>query len=332
MKYIEAIKSGFSTVNKNWQLVLIQIGMLFISIISFFVIVGIPFGIAFIIFGIDLTEFTDITDIFRILKSPSDTFSKYIILILLLTISLILYILFAIMLGLYVLGGSIGVIGRTLQENLTHFSFKDFTHEAKSLFLKLLGFTSVIGLIFILTAFFLSIIGGSIAAIISYAKEQESTLGLFFGTFFSLILVILSIAMIIFILAITIYGFAVLYFKKTGAFKSIKEAVNFLLKYPNGFWLYTVLFLGYFIILFLLGLLSYPFTLIPIIGTIISFPYQFLYYALQTYLSLVVIAIILSYYYSKEFQEQPIETPAETPQEPISDTTEKNEEITTDTI
>ncbi len=137
--------------------------------------------------------------------------------------------------------------------------------------------------------------------------------------------------MIIFILAITIYGFAALYFKKTGAFKSIKEAVNFLLKYPNGFWLYTVLFLGYFIILFLLGLLSYPFTLIPIIGTIISFPYQFLYYALQTYLSLVVIAIVLSYYYSKEFQEQPIEVAPETP-EPISDTTEKNKEINPDII
>ncbi|NWF99115.1 MAG: hypothetical protein HXY52_09335 [Nitrospirae bacterium] len=331
MKYIEAIKTGFRTINKNWQLVLIQIGMLFISITSFFVIVGIPFGIAFLIFGIDLTEFTDITDVFRILKSPSDTFSKYIVLILILIISLILYILFAIMLGLYVLGGSIGVIGKTLKENLNHFSFKDFTYEAKSLFLKLLGFTSVVVLIFILTAFFLSIVGGSIAAIISYAKEQDSTLALFFGTFFSLILIILSMVMVIFILAITIYGFASLYFKKTGAFKSIKEAVSFLLKYPNGFWLYAVLFLGYFIILFLLGFLSYPFTLIPIIGTIISFPYQFLYYALQTYLSLVVIAIILSYYYSKEFQEQTIEVAPETP-EFISDSTENNEEIKPDTI
>lgn len=331
MKYIEAIKNGFKTVNKNWQLVLIQIGMLFVSIISFFVIVVIPLGIPFIIFGIDLTEFTDIADVFRILKSPSNTFSKYIILILLLTISLILYILFTIMLGLYVLGGSIGVIGRTLQENLNHFSFKNFTHEAKSLFLKLLGFTSVIGLIFIVTAFFLSIIAGSIAAIISYAKEQDSTLALFFGTFFSLIFGILSIVMIIFILAITIYGFAALYFKKTGTFRSIKEAVNFLLKHPNGFWLYTVLFLGYLIILFVLGFLSYPFTLIPIIGTIISFPYQFLYYALQTYLSLVVIATVLSYYYSKEFQEQIIEIAPETP-EPISETIEKNEEINPDTI
>lgn len=330
MKYIEAIKSGFTTVNRNWQLVLIQIGMLFISIISFFVIVGIPFIIAFLLFGVDLTEFTDITDVFRILKSPSETFSKYIILFLLLTVSLILYILFTITIGLYVLGGSIGVLGKTIKEKTIHFSFRDFTHEAKSLFLKLIGFTSVMGLMVIVTAFFLSIIGGSIAAIISYAKEQDSTLALFFGTFFSLILIILSIIMIICILAITIYGFAVLYFQKTGAFKSIKGAVNFLLKYPNGFWLYTVLFLGYLIAIFILGFISYPLTLIPIIGAIISFPYQFFYYALQTYLSLVVIAIVLSYYYSKEFQEQIIEVLPET-SETIANSPEENKNTTPET-
>ncbi len=128
--------------------------------------------------------------------------------------------------------------------------------EAKRLFLRLLGFTSVIGLIFIAAAFFLGLLGGGIAAIVSFAQSQDSTLALFFGTFFSLILIILALILIIGILSITLYGFAALFFIGSGSFKSIKEAFRFLMKYPNGFWLYTVLFTGYLFAVFLIGLVQ----------------------------------------------------------------------------
>ena len=93
MKYIEAIKDGFRLINKNWQLVLIQVGMVFMSSIGFFIIVGIPLAIAFIIFGIDLTALTETRDIFRMLRGPSDIISKYLGLILIVVASFILYIL-----------------------------------------------------------------------------------------------------------------------------------------------------------------------------------------------------------------------------------------------
>ena len=330
MKYIEAIKDGFRLINKNWQLVLIQVGLVFMSSIGFFIIVGIPLAIAFIIFGIDLTALTETRDIFRMLRGPSDIISKYLGLILIVVASFILYILVVSVLGIYLFGGSIGIIGRSIEDKTLKFNIRVFLDQAKRLFLRLLGFTSVIGLIFLVAAFFLGLLGGGIAAIVSFAQSKDSTLALFFSTFFALILLIIALMLILGILSLTLYGFASLFFKGTGAFKSINEAVRFLIKYPNGFWLYTVIFIGYLLASFLLILVGYPFTLIPVVGTILSFPYQLISYAFQTYLGLVIIAIILSYYYSKEIfiehVEPVVESPVPEPPEQEEGTVQDKEE------
>jgi hypothetical protein len=312
MKYIEAIKDGFRLINRNWQLVLIQVGMLFMIVLAFFIIVGIPLAIAFIIFGIDLTTMAAVDNVFQMFRGTSDLLPKYLGLILMVLASFIVYFLAVAILEIYFFGGSVGVIGKAVQEKDLKFSVRVFMNEAKRLFLRLVGFTSVIGILFIMASFFLGLLVGGIAAIISFAQSKDSTLALFFGIFFSLVLILLALAMILGILSITIYGIASLFFKETGAFKSISEALKFLTKYPNGFWLYAVLFIGHLLASFLLGLIVYPFTLIPIVGPIFSFPYQFVSISFQTYLGLVIIAIILSYYYAKEFPAKPAEAASET--------------------
>src|SRR5512135_1023146 len=92
MTYLEAIKDGFRLVNRNWQLVLIQLSMVFVSSIGFFVLIVIPLAIAFIIFGIDLTELASMRDIFRVLKEPSDILSRYLGLFIIVVLSFLLYI------------------------------------------------------------------------------------------------------------------------------------------------------------------------------------------------------------------------------------------------
>src|SRR5512135_2010499 len=116
MKYVESVKDGFELINRNWQLVLMQAGMMFLSVALFFIIVGIPLAIAFIIFGIDLTGITSISDIFSTLRAPSDILSKYIGLLLFILASFILYVLVATVFGIYIFGGSIGIIGRSIQD------------------------------------------------------------------------------------------------------------------------------------------------------------------------------------------------------------------------
>jgi hypothetical protein len=115
MGHIEAIKEGFRLVNRVWQLVLVQLSMVFISGIGFFVFVGIPLAVAFILFSIDLTGITE-KDIFQLLKEPSEIISKYFGIVLFVILGLLIYFLAAITFSIYVFGGSVGVIGRALEK------------------------------------------------------------------------------------------------------------------------------------------------------------------------------------------------------------------------
>jgi len=300
MTYHDAIKGGVRVISRNWQLVLIQLGMVFVSSVGFFFIVGIPLAIAFIIFGIDLTEMANLRDIVSLLKYPSDILSKYFGLFLIVLALLLLYIIMVALLGIYTFAGSVGMIGRSLKDRSLKFHLGTFFEEARRLFYRLLAFTSFIGIIFVIAAFLLGLLGGGIATIVSYAQTQDSTLALFFGTFFSLIMIIIAAMLILGILSVTLYGIASVCFRETGPVKSIQESWRFLTGHPNAFWLYTILFAGYLFASFLLILFSYPFTLVPVIGTILSFPYQLITYAFETYLGLIIIAAILNFYYSTE--------------------------------
>jgi predicted membrane protein len=118
--------------------------------------------------------------------------------------------------------------------------------------------------------------------------------------------------MILGAIAVTVYGIAVLFFKTEGAIRSFRNAVLFLWNRQSAFWLYVVLFFGYLIASFSLILFTYPFILIPVVGTIISFPLQ----VLSSYIGLAILATIFIYYYEAEIRkpEASVETmePAET--------------------
>ena len=297
MTYTDAVKSGFRLINSRWQLVVLQVGMMIANCIGFFVIVGIPLGIAFVIFGLDLTGLAETRDIMGLLRHPSELISKYMGLVLLVLASFLLFVLVVSTVGLFVFAGSIGTIGRSVSDPTQKFSVKLFIAEAKRMFFRLMWFSLFMGLVFITIAFLLGLLGGGVAAIVQSARSQDSTLALFLGIFFSLVLALLAISLILGALAVTVYGIAILFFKAGGAIRSFREAVTFLWNRQSAFWLYALLFFAYIIASFVLMLFSYPFNLIPFIGTIIAFPLQLISYAAQSYLGLVIIAAIFIYYY-----------------------------------
>jgi hypothetical protein len=301
MTYVEAIKSGFNLINERWQLVAIQAGMMIANCIGFFVIVGIPLGIAFVLFGLDLTGLAESRNIIDVLRNPLELLSKYMGFVIIIVLSFLVYLLIATIIGIYVFGGSIGIIGRGIQEPSLKFGIRSFFREAKRLFFPLMWFSLVMGLIFIVIAFILGLFGGGIAALVQVLKSQDSTLGLFIGIFLALLLALFAIGMILIALAVAVYGIAALFFKGTGAFRSVRESALFLWDNQNAFWLYMLLFMAYILASFVFMLISYPFNLIPIIGTIISFPLQLVLYIVQSYLGLVIIATIFIYYSSFEF-------------------------------
>src|SRR5574340_527900 len=252
MTYSDAIKGGFRIINRNWQLVAVQAGMMIANCIGFFVIVGIPLGIAFIIFGLDLTGLAETRDIMGLLKHPSELIPKYMGLVLVVVSSFLFYLLIVTTAGIFVFGGSIGTVGRAVLDTSRKFSMKLFFAEAKRLFFPMMWFSMVMGLVFIAIAFFLGLLGGGVAAVVQTAKSQDSTLALFLGIFFSLVLAICAIVVILGAIAATVYGIAVLFFKSEGAVRSFKDAVVFLWNRQSAFWLYVLLFFGYVIASFIL--------------------------------------------------------------------------------
>ncbi len=307
MRYAEAIQSGLKTINRNWQLVLIQVGAMFASFIGFFIIVGIPLAIAFIIFGLDLTELSRIEDIFRSFREPSEILSKYFALVILVLTSLLLYITIVLAVGIYLFGGSIGVISLSLSGRSEKFQLKEFFSEGRRLFFPLVGFTSLIGLILLFVAFVLGLLGGLVSAIVSVAKEQEATLALFLGIFFSLILSVIGLALLLGTLSVTVYGSAVMAMKGAGPVRSLKEAVRYISGHADAFYLYCLVFVGYLFIIFIVASLSYPIGLIPLIGSLMALMYQLAAYVVQSYFGLVMIAAIFCYYYSSMPEIPPLE-------------------------
>jgi hypothetical protein len=291
--------------------------MMLFNCVSFFVLVGIPLGIAFIIFGLDLTGLAEMKDLMALLKNPAELLSKYFGLVLTVLICFVVYIVLATLVGLYVFSGSIGTIGRSLIEPSPKFSLRSFHEEAKKLFSPLMWYSLAVGLVFLGITFVLGLLGGGVAVTVSSAKSYDSTLALFLGIFFSLVLVLVGLSIILLALAATVYGTAVLFFKREGPLRSFNSAIKFLWNKPHSFWLYVILLSGYVAASFLVMLVVYPFNLVPIIGPVIAFPFQILSYVVRGYLGLVLIAAVFIYYYNGETKKEAVEVSPP----PVSDTT-----------
>ena len=327
MTYSEAIKGGFRLVNSRWQLVAVQAGMMLFNLIAFFILVGIPLGIAFIIFGLDLTGLAELKDIVSLFKNPAELLSKYFGLIMIVLISFLVYIVLITLIGLYVFSGSIGTLGRALLDSSSKFTMRSFLAEAKKLFLPLTWYSLVVGLVFVFIAFLLGLLGGGIAVVVSSAKSYDSTLALFLGIFFTLVLVLIGLSLILLALAATVFGTAFLFFKGESAVRSFTAALRFLWARPNAFWLYVVLFAGYIATSFVVMLVVYPLNLIPFIGPIISFPFQILSYVVQGYLGLVIIGVSFTYYYNAEIRKPEAVIPSAGLSAPTAESSTRDEDI-----
>ena len=86
MNYISVIKEGVDVANKNWQLILVQFIFMFLSFISLLIIVGIPLAIAFVIFGLDLTEILRQKDLISVFQVSAGMLRKSLPIVLFVTL------------------------------------------------------------------------------------------------------------------------------------------------------------------------------------------------------------------------------------------------------
>lgn len=296
MTQIAAIKAGIHTVNRNWQLIFVQLVTLVVSGLSFFVIVGLPIAIAFIMFGLDLTEILRLKDLVSVFRGSAELLDKYFAMALIILFSLIMYLTFIFVVWVYGVGGTIGILAKSITNEISKISLKTFFSEGKRLFIPLTAFSAIIGIAFLIIAFFLGILVGGASTVIDHAKSYEATFGLFISFFLSLVLMSIGIVLILLTLSLTTYGVAHLAFDPGGSVAAIKETITYLDSKPAAIGFYTVLLLGYMGIGFVVVLIGAPLTFVPVIGPLLSLPYQLLTYMLQGYLSLIMLASIFHYY------------------------------------
>jgi hypothetical protein len=301
---IAIIKAGIHTVNKNWQLLFIQLITLVLSVLSFFVIVGMPIAIAFILFGLDLTEILRLRDLISVFRGSAELLNKYFAMALIILFSLLIYLAVILVAWVFALGGTIGILAKSILNEVDRFNLKTFFSEGKHLFFHLSLFSSIIGIVFLVIAFLLGALVGCASTIIDTARSYEATFGLFISFFCSLVLTSIGIALILLTLSAATYGVAHLAFYKSNSITAIKETLKYLYSKPVAIGFYTVLLLGYMVIGFVVIMLCAPLTFVPVIGPLISLPYQLISYIFQGYLSLVMLASIF-HYYKGELSEAP---------------------------
>lgn len=334
MAYIPFIKDGIRTVHKNWQLVFVHLVSLILSCMSFFIIVGIPIAIAFIMFGLDLTEILRLKDIVSAFKGSAELLNKYFGMALVVLLSLFVYLTCILVLWIFTLGGTIGILSKSITNQIERFSLSAFFAEGKAFFVSVFAFSSIIGIIFIVLAFILGLMGGGASAIIETAKGYEATLGLFLGVFFSLAILSIGFLLILLTLSATVYGAAHLAFTRSRAWDALKESVRYLYAHPSSLCFYGVLLLGYMLIGFVVIVIGSPLALIPLIGPILSMPYQLVSYIIQGYVSLIMLASAFQYYYKTRLSPTPPQSiagpdtsPAEAPEQgPVPEGTEEHQQ------
>jgi hypothetical protein len=302
MSFLQALKEGLHVVNRNWQLVFIHLIFMIISFISFFFIVGIPVAIAFIVFGLDLTELLRLKDVVAAFRDSAEALGRYFGIAVLVVLSFLVYALFAAMLWVFTIAGTVGLLVRSMINEEKRFGLAVFFSEGKRLFFRVLLFSGVIAFIFVCLAIVLGGLGGVASVVIETAKSHEATLALFLGVFFSLVLISAGIALILVTLSVTVYGIACLGLTGSSPLKAVNRALRYLYDTPSAVGFYGLLLLGYMAIGALVLLIGSPLTLIPLIGSILSLPLQIISYFIQAYASLIMLSAAFGYYFRTGYE------------------------------
>lgn len=289
----ECIKEAFHITNKNWQVVLLQIIVLLINFIGFFLFIGVPLAITIVSLGIDIAHTKDLLQ--GIFEDPSQFFSKYLGLTILIFVTVILYLISASFLVIYSFGGMLGTLRNAVMNKQFKFNFSTFFSEAKRLFISfllllLLTILIVIGIL-IATGFF----AGTIVSIIdTYAGRSATPLSIFTTYFVGLIGIILCFFIIIFS-SYTAIALAVEKGKKV--LSSFRNTINFIKAKPTAFLFYIIIVVGIILINFILITIGAIFSMLPKIGFLISIPYQIFYYCIvQSYLTVLMWGSLLVFY------------------------------------
>lgn len=294
MRLSDAFREGFTVINRNWQLIAIQVIAIIITLIGFIFVVILPVIIAIFVLGVDLTLFTNIE---AMPDSFSEFVTKYFLLFVVASAFFLVYLLLVTVVTIFLFGASSGIIAESVKNSEEKFSLRRFFAEGKRLFFPMVRYLTAAGFILLLLALVIALIFIGLFALYDSVKSMHMPVGLFIGLFLVLSIIAVTLFLVTASLAAFFYGTAILIFREKTALASFKEAALFLYHKQNAYWLYCLLFGGSILLSLLIMLAGIPLGALPVIGPFFSIPYQIFSVIIQTYFSFFITASLFTYYY-----------------------------------
>jgi len=279
----ESIKEGFNLTNKNWQLVIVHIITAVINFIGLIIFIGAPLIIGMSYLGYDITHIKDLLT--GLMSSPADFVARYIGLILFLIIAALLYTVFATIIYLYTLSGTLGVLGASSMDHAYAFSLSSFFSEAKRHFARLFWLISFLLLIFTGLIILFAVLGGIATMAIQGMGADTSSLRVFLNSFISLFVIVFGSIILYAFLVFMLYSMIVSVIEVRGVMDSMRQTYEFLRSNTKTFLYYLIiLFLGFVINLMILTLNA-----IPVLASLVNL-------LIQSYLSVALWGCLIAFY------------------------------------
>jgi hypothetical protein len=254
--FIESINEGFRLTHRNPQLIYIRIALVFIIIAGFFFMVGLPVIAAGSIIGMDMSHAKEL--FYSFAQDPFDIFSRYIGLLFIILISFMLYLVFASLLHLYILGGTLGELKISALDTRSSFSFSSFLKEARKNLFTLLWLISITTTGFFVLFVLFSIL--SVAGLVISGTLDGGGVFIqnFLDSFFSLSVMVFGSIISIASLTFIIYSVVVAVVEPDGVLIAIKKTFVFLRERPSAFFFYFILMAGIAVVNILIFALEIP--------------------------------------------------------------------------
>jgi hypothetical protein len=287
------ITAAARLVHRNPELILIQLMLTVAKVTALLLFVGLPVGAALVGAGVDISEFEDPARVAELFQDPLDLLAQYGTVLVAGLIGLSVYLVFAYGLGVYVLGGSAGVLSRSVLTSWERFRTAVFLGEARRRFWPLVGLTTLAGLGAALVGGAALLVGVLVlAAVGGVGIGEAGWAGQFLGALaaFGMIAVVL-LAGVLF-LVVTGGGIAIVVSRDLRAWDAVREVFSYLDRTPSFVSYVTglsamaaLVLLGAFMVGAVAGAL-------PGVGLIL----QMAIALLEGYVTLVWLAAVLQYY------------------------------------
>lgn len=281
MDYIKIIKRGLQNLNRNYQLLFIQMATLILAFILFLLMVGIPMVIVFTNMGLELPK----KGLSGLIEIIIQNLSFYKTFVLILIMSILTYLLVSSLLFVYMMAGTCGILMNSIK-NGEAFSWKHFTEQGKGLFGSFLRIFIVGTLLFLFISFFAGLISGITKVLL---PEKRDFLGNFYTNLLNLLLLVFTLLLIILFMATLTYGAGILIIKRQGALNSLKDSLNFILKKPEALFFFFIITLTGIILTVLTGSIS---LLLKGFSFVL---YQLILSFVQIYINLAIISSSFAY-------------------------------------